>query len=491
MTRLLGPGRIGPLSVALLALLLLVPFAGLDAVRGVTFSNAPFSDEAWNLMGARNLVLFGHPSTDAWATWLMAIPFTGIEAAAFALFGVKLVVARLVIIAAVALTGAGITAALGGVVGVRPAWLAGIAYVTSALILFYGRLAFLEPLVGLFLAAGVLSLAAAARAAPLRWGVVGGVALAFAVMTKGLALPSAAAVVLVVLALAWRAPWARRWLGGAVPVAALIATGWIVLVLLPNEQAVHAVLTVIYPSFNLPTRPGEALERLGDLPFTDDALVLAGPLLLLAAIGTIRLVRSVRRDGVTGATAAGLAGLAALLAGILALGLVEYQPNRYVVAFLPMAAIVAAWALPATEIKEWRGRARAVPRWALPILAAILVASPGVVAQAGWMRSAGHEVARIQAVALAALRPGATIAGQYAPLVALGARVRTVVPFGSVNGGDLYAEGARYVAWLEEGPEWVVRHPEAWAARRTIACMTWGKIPQQTCIYELPDIPSG
>jgi hypothetical protein len=491
VARLIGSGRIAPLSIAVLALLLLAPFAGLDPVRGVTFSNAPFSDEAWNLMGARNLVLFGNATTDAWATWLLAIPFTAIEAAAFAVFGVKLVVARLVIIGAVTLTGAGITAALGGVVGHRAAWVAGVAYVTSALVLFYGRLAFLEPLVGLFLAVGVLSLTGAARGAAVRWGILGGGALALAVMTKGLALPSAVAVILVVLVLAGRVAWTRRWLAGAVPVAAALAAGWTLLVLLPNRQAVRAVLTTIYPPFNLPTRPGEAVHRLASLPFADDVLLLAGPLLLVAAIGTLRLVRSVRREGVTAAGAAGLAGLAALLAGLLVLGLVDYQPNRYVVAILPLAAIVAGWALPATDRIGWRGRPWNPPRWAAPIAAAILLASPGIVAQAGWMRSAGTEVARIQAVVLAALPAGATITGQYAPLVALGAPVRTLVPFKSVNDGDLYAEGTRYVAWTDKGPGWAANHPAAWAARRTIACMTWGKVPERTCVYELPDVPGG
>jgi 4-amino-4-deoxy-L-arabinose transferase-like glycosyltransferase len=50
-------------------------------------------------------------------------------------------------------------------------------------VLFYGRLAFLEPLAGLFLTVGILALAKVDGPRPGRWGLVGGLALSLAVMT--------------------------------------------------------------------------------------------------------------------------------------------------------------------------------------------------------------------------------------------------------------------------------------------------------------------
>jgi hypothetical protein len=77
----------------------------------------------------------------------------------------------------------------------------------------------------------------------------------------------------------------------------------------------------------------------------------------------------------------------------------------------------------------------------------------------------------------------------YAPLVAMEVPVMTVVPFETVNTGDHYAEGARYMVWGDEPPAWAPLHPEAWAARRAIECMTWTKDSHRVCLYELPDPP--
>ena len=480
--RLPRPDAIAAASVFGLAILLLVPFVATDPARGVTFSNAPFSDEAWNLMGARNLVVFGHPATDEWRTYLLALPFTVIEAVALGLFGLDLVVARLVLIGCVAVTGAVITLGVRSLVGTAAAWLAGVAYVTSALVLYYGRLAFLEPMVAAFLAAGVVTLGAAVRGRPLAWGIAGGTFLALAVMTKAVAIAAAAPIALVVLVGARQIPWARRWLLGAVPAAGALALGW-GLLLWTRQRAVEVVIGTIYPPYELPKDLNELFKRLANFPLEDAALPLTLPLLVLALAGTVRLaMRSPTLPGERLPAAAAAAGLAAAIA---LLSVVSYQPNRYIVAFLPLAAILAAWSVPFERLKGVPG---ALGRPAvIAALLAVAVAAPGVWLQSTWIRAGGDEVARIQAAAEQGLPSGITIAGQYAPLVAFTTGARTVVPFETVNDGDLYADGARAFIWIDEGPRFMVLgHPEAWAARQTMACMTWGASPARSCIYLVP-----
>ena len=63
------------------------------------------------------------------------------------------------------------------------------------------------------------------------------------------------------------------------------------------------------------------------------------------------------------------------------------------------------------------------------------------------------------------------------------------MPFETVNDGDQYALGARYLVWIDTPPPWMSAHPDAWAARRTIDCFDWGKPNQRSCLYELPGPP--
>lgn len=476
-------------SIALLALLLLAPFAVLDPARGMSFSPAPFSDEGWNLVGAHNLVVFGQPATDEWTTWLLAVPFMVIEAAAMAIFGLDLVVARLVLISCVALTGAAIAWLLAPAVGTARAWAAGVAFVTSALVLYYGRLAFLEPMVGLFLALGILSIVPATRSNAFRWGIAGGLAIAFAVMTKGVAGPAGMTVVAVVLVAASRARWARRWLLGAIPVGVAIAAAWGLFVLWPHRDEIRTVVTVIYPPYVFPTGIRSALKHLSTLLFRDGLGWYAVPLLLLALAGAIRITRSCLRarradwPADDAPLVAGAAALAALVVAALTLGIVDYQPNRYAVAFLPIAAIVGAWAIP-DRLLGVASRRRA---WLVAGATAVTVAVQGLVLHAGWVSGARTDVARMQSSALASLPRGATVVGRFAPLVALGAPVRTVVPFETVNDDDWYALGARYLMWVDTPPAWMADHPTAWSSRRTIACMEFDQPVRRTCLYELPD----
>ncbi len=88
----------------LVVLFLLLAFVSADPAPGVTISNGPFTDEAWDVVNARNLVLLGTWSTDDWNLHLVNVPFSVITAAVFQVAGVGIVQARLISIAATVVT---------------------------------------------------------------------------------------------------------------------------------------------------------------------------------------------------------------------------------------------------------------------------------------------------------------------------------------------------------------------------------------------------
>jgi hypothetical protein len=49
-----------PLAPALLLFVVLAAFIAVDPPTGFTSSSSPFTDEAWDIINARNFVLFGH-----------------------------------------------------------------------------------------------------------------------------------------------------------------------------------------------------------------------------------------------------------------------------------------------------------------------------------------------------------------------------------------------------------------------------------------------
>ena len=162
-----------------------------DPAVGVTASDSPFTDEGWYVLGARNLVLLGRLATDDWQLAWATLPFTLVVTAAFEILDVGIVQARIVSVlcsvAAVVLVATMVTRRLGAVAGV----VAGMAMASSSLMLFYGRLAILEPMVALFLTAGVVLLLSHATDRPLTRGFAAGAAFALAIGTK----PSAALAV--------------------------------------------------------------------------------------------------------------------------------------------------------------------------------------------------------------------------------------------------------------------------------------------------------
>ena len=405
-------------------------------------------------------MLLGRLSTDSWNTWLLTLPFTLLQATAFALMGVGIVQARLAIIGVVAATAALIVVGLRPLIGSRAASVAAIGYATSALVLFYGRLAFLEPLVGLFLTGGILALRGADGPRAGRWGLVGGLALSLAVATKALALvPVLALLATVAIGAIWR-PAARRWLIGAVTSGSLVALAWAGLVLWPNRDAVAVVVTQIYPPLGLPSSRHALLSNLSGFIWGksgDHAVLLALPLLAFALAGGLRAVYLGRRGELRGGfVAAGAA--AALVAGLAVLAIVDYRPNRYLVAFLPAAALLSGWVLAGVE---------RLPRrqgWMATAVAVAILAVPGLALHAGWMSGGASRLPAIQEDGVRAIPPGSIIAGGYAPLVGLRVPAVTIVTRGNkdpVNAGDLYAAGARFVVSGDSPPSWSSLHPAA------------------------------
>ena len=72
---------------------------GVDPARGVTASTSPYTDEGWNVVNARDLVMFGSWATDDWRMYILNFPFSALEAAWMAAVGVGIVQARLLVIA--------------------------------------------------------------------------------------------------------------------------------------------------------------------------------------------------------------------------------------------------------------------------------------------------------------------------------------------------------------------------------------------------------
>ena len=176
------------MAMAVAASALLLAFIGADPTSGVTGSLSPFTDEAWNVMNARNLALLGTWSTDELNLHLVNGPFSLIEAAVFSVLGVGIVQARLVSIVSVGLTTLILAIGLRGPLGRGPALLAAASFGTCALVLYYGRLAYPETLAMLEMTAGMVLVGQAREGMSGRRGIVAGILFGLAIATKANAL---------------------------------------------------------------------------------------------------------------------------------------------------------------------------------------------------------------------------------------------------------------------------------------------------------------
>jgi 4-amino-4-deoxy-L-arabinose transferase-like glycosyltransferase len=469
----------------LVIFVLLAVFVMRDPAGRVTSSNAPYTDEAWDLINPRNFVLFGHFSTDDWNLHLVNLPYSIIQAAVFTLAGVGMAQGRIVSIMAVALTMATLGWGLRRQLGTSAAILAALAFGTSTLVLYYGRLAFLEPLVALFLTIGGLLTLRAFEPRSGRWGLTAGLALALAIGTK----PSAAFASVGILAglgvLGWRSPAVRRWLLGATCAIVLAGLGWIVLIGLPNQAAIGADLR-IWPSEPIFGSLSAMGHRILEFVTRNDRFTLfAAPILVFGGLGWITAIRHRKALPTASivllatATGWGIAGF-----GILALA--PYRPNRYEVPLLPALAILGAvgWSVVTPKLQ------RASPRWAriaaVGVTAAI--ALPGLFLFGSWMQGAPSTLPAIQASVRVLIPPGAAVQGIYAPAFALQAQAVALVSHEStqINPGDLYA--TRDVRWYlgakGTAPQWANLHAAAWSERVLRYCAPWGGA--DLCLWQVP-----
>ena len=489
-SRRLRPAPPSPRTLLLIAvpvavILVLLALVAADPAVGVTASNGPFTDESWDVMNARNLVLLGRWATDDWTLHLVNLPFSVAAAAAFWVLGVGIVQARLVSIVATGVTAAALGLGLRRHLGAGPAALASVAFSGATLVLFYGRLAFLEPSVAMWLTLGALTVLRAGTARAGRWGIVAGVLLALAVGTKPSAIAAVGGMLAAVAVVGARRPAVRRWVGGAVLSIATLGLGWVAAIWLPNRQAIADVLRIWAPEPIL-APIGTMLHRVLAFPTSNDKfLAQSAPLVAcgtagwaLAAIGWRRLSPEVRL----------LLALATgwLVAGLGLLAIAPYRPNRYELPMLPALAILVG--VGARVAAGWSGWREA--RWRVvagAALATVLVV-PGAASQAGWAANATYRLPVIQAQLLAAVPAGSVSQGTYAPAFLMRTGAITIVsrPAADISPGDLYA--TRGVRWFVgedgEAPVWASAHAAAWAARQAVLCSPWGTT--HVCVYRLP-----
>ena len=469
---------------AVLLLALLLAQLPVDPAAGVTFSNSPFTDEAWNVMGARNWVLLGDWGAGNWALHLVQLPFNALEAVGFAVLGVGIVQARLIAalcsVAAVAMVSVIVRRRLGTAAGL----LAGLGLAGTGLVLYYGRLAYVETLVMLALLAGVAALCWRPSGAAMWPAAVAGGALAVAIGTKPSALFAVVGILLGVALATRRAAWVRSTLVAA-GVVGLAAVGWIVVIALPNAEQVGWVLD-IWTSQAPPADLGELVRRITDYPATDDGVLLMSlPLVLGGMAGLVAAIARWRSLD-DGQRALAGAAIGWLLVGLGVLLIASYRPNRYSLPIVPALAILSAYLVPAVTAGLQR---LGVRRLALPVMGTAVSALllPGLVMYGGWATAATSRAPMIQAEVAAALddRP---VEGGLAPLFAMRAPVPIYVRWSTseVNRGDLYAEaGVRWLVMADAyQPSWAGLHPEAWEARTPVLCYAWGRGTQ--CLVRLP-----
>lgn len=480
-------GRVAlPIAAGAVVFVLLALFAGVDPPRGITFSSSPFTDEAWNVLNARNLIVLGRWSTDDWNRQLVSVPFSLLHALAFAIGGVGIVQARLVEIGATALITILFAAALRRPLGIGPAMLGAIAFATSTLVLYYGRLVYLEPLTALGLTVAALLVLGIGTSRPEIAGAAAGVAIAWAIGTKLLAAPDAAGIGAGVLLVGARNRSCLRWLAGLVGALMACVLLWAAVIWLPNRETVAAVART-WPPESLPTSIGMLMQRLTQyLHVNDGTLALTAAQLVGAAIATIVSVTRWRRLAPE-ARLLLVVGLGWAVAGFGTLAIVPYSPNRYAVPTLPsLALLIATGAHAALGWLSELGVRRGIARVAGGVFVAVVLAAPGLWRYAQWMATTATTLPQIQDQVSAILPAGAVVEGGYAPLFAMRANATTIITkFGS-NPGDLYATRAVrwYVGETTLSPAWAGLHPGPWSQRQQVMCVTWNAVP--VCIYHLP-----
>lgn len=469
------------------ALVLLGVQLAADPATGVTFSNSPFTDEGWSVVGARNQVLLGQWATDEWQLFWVQLPFNVVIAAAFEAFGVGIIQARAVSVACTVVAAAVLAAFVGRRMGAAAGIVAGVGLATSTVVLYYGRLALLEPMVVLFLVLGAVTLLSGGAEGSWRHGAIAGAALALAIGTKPSAVVAVAGMLLGgALAARTGPPGVGRRSMAALVVIGLSGAAWLIVVV-PQPGLLDVILR-IWPQQSLPVSPGEAWDRvIGYLRDSDRAIPMTAPLLGGAVVGVVlaswRWARLDPRQRALVGAAAGwfVLGMAILL-------VVSYRPNRYVVPLVPPLAILTGVGF-GLAMAEVRARMPRLSRREMVPVATLLVCTAlgvrGIGAVVDWTRTATYRLPQIQAELLTLVTDEHAIQGA-GPTLAMRVPVPTIVGRSWVNASDLYA--THDVRWLlfnrQMTPTWASLHPDAWAARELIVCYPWPS--GEACLIRLP-----
>jgi len=423
------------LLLAAAVLWLLAPFAGVDPPGDLTSSNAPWTDEGFNLGNARERVLAGHFATGDLDRSLTNGAYSALAAGLFTITGPSLAAGRALSMVAVA--GAVLLLALGlaGPLGRRAALLAAAALGGSNLLLEHGRLALVEATVVVLLAGAFVLAARAAWRPSAAAGIGFGLLVAAAVSVKAIALlPGMLMLAVVLVAAAFRRDRAALAMGLAGLATMLLAgAAWVAAVAVPNWERFRTALR-IWPTVDYLDGPVAAAGRLGRyLTESDQALVRSLPLLLAAALGLAALARRWPRL----APAARDALVMAALWGVglwLAVAVADYlpdhytPPNRYVVPALPGLAVLAGFGL--AELAAAAGRRRAT---VVGVALGLAVAVPGVAVYLDGALGSGRSRELGQRVLAASLPEDAVVYGAYAPTLLFDTRLAALTPWPSAD----------------------------------------------------------
>lgn len=419
-------------------LLLLLPWLRVDPPPGLSWSNAPYTDEGFYNAAARNLVMFGSFGHEGLFGQLTNGGYAVANAVVFSVTGPSIDAARMVSVLSVCAMVLLAVWGLSGVVGFPAAMVVAAGIGGSQLLLLYGHIAIVEPFESAWLfAAFVVGTRGFVSG---RWplGILGGVFLAVAAAAKAsafLAFPAVIGLPMVV-ALATRA-WRRLMVALASAGTVVVLAGiWVLVVALPNRADLSASLKTLNGT-NLSTYPhglGAALSRLtrwvSHPGATDHVIPWSRPLLAAAAAGIVGcgLLWRRARPAHLFVAASGLVWVTCCWAVPILSG---YSPNRYFLIGIPGLGLVAGpglglaaeWATGRLRGRAWRPAAGAA--------LALLVALPGVVSylRLEYGLHGRDQLAADQAAVARVLPKNAVLFGLYGPEMAFSAPVRLVVPW--------------------------------------------------------------
>jgi hypothetical protein len=443
------PGQVlAGLLLAVVVLWLLAPFAGVDPPRRLTVSNAPWTDEGFNLANARERALSGQFATGDVDRSLTNGVYSAVAAATFAVTGPSLAAGRALSMVAVA--GAVLLLALGLArpLGRPAALLAAAALGGANLLLEHGRLALVEATVVVLLTGAFVLATRAAWRPSAAAGAGVGLLVAAAVSVKANALLPGLVLLGVVLVAAARRRDRPALAMGLAGLAALFLAGaaWLVAVALPNWDRFRTALR-IWPTVEYLGTPAAIAGRVGRyLADSDQALGRSLPLLLAAAVGLAALARRWPELAPAARDALVMAGLWG--AGLwLAVAVGDYlpghytAPNRYVVPALPGLAVLAGFGLADLAALAGRalggagerdpgnrGRTGRVAGLAAVVLG-VAVALPGVLQYLDGARASGRLREQGQRALATTLPSGAVVYGTYAPTLLFDTRLTTLTPW--------------------------------------------------------------